>query len=196
MSPTPVPAPPRLAPPGAGLPRVELLVARLLFRWHRLKTSRDAVAAQIAAERDAIVALARGCDSVAAARPVLIPRLRGMEDSSRCWSVYMTVEHVRIVNATITGLLRLLPEGRTPSRVASTAAVKPAPGIDETVIAAFERGCADLAAAAAAVPNLHAGAHYAHPWFGPLDAAGWHAMAGFHLTLHRRQIEEIIARRP
>ncbi|HVZ66115.1 MAG TPA: DinB family protein [Lacunisphaera sp.] len=188
------PTPPRLAPPGAGLPRVELFIARQLFRWHRLKTSRDAAAAQIETERATIVTLARGCDPAAAARPVLIPRLRGLEDSSRNWSVYMTVEHVRIVNASITGLLQLLPAGRIPPRAASTATVKPPAGIDGTVIAAFERGCTELAAAAAAIPDLHAGARYAHPWFGPLDAAGWHAMAGFHLELHRRQIEEIIAR--
>lgn len=188
------PTPPRLAPPGAGLPAVELFIARLLFRWHRLKTSRAAAAAHLAAEREAIVALARGCAPAAAARPVLIPRLRGMEDSSRHWSVYMTVEHVRIVNASITGLLQLLPTGRTPPQAASTAAVKPAPGVDGAVVDAFVRGCSALAAAATAVPDLHAGARYAHPWFGPLDAAGWHAMAGFHLQLHRHQLEEIIAR--
>ncbi|HVT74027.1 MAG TPA: DinB family protein [Lacunisphaera sp.] len=194
MNAAPASPPPRLAPPGAGLPPVELFIARRLFRWHGLTTSRAAAAAQVEAEREAIVALARGCTPAAAARPVLIPRLRGMEDSSRHWSVYMTVEHVRIVNAGITGLLQLLPAGRTPPRAASTAAVKPAPGVDGAVVAAFVRGCADLAAAAAAVPDLHAGARYAHPWFGPLDAAGWHVLAGFHLRLHRRQIEAIVAR--
>lgn len=194
MNATALPVPPRLAPPGAGLPPFELFVARLLFRWHRLTTSRAAAAAQVEAERNAILTLARACEPAAAARPVLIPRLRGMEDSSRNWSVYMTVEHVRIVNATITGLLQLLPAGRVPPRAASTAAVKPAAGVDASVVDAFVAGCAELTRAAATVADLHAGARYAHPWFGRLDAAGWHAMAGFHLELHRRQIEQIVAR--
>ena len=34
---------------------------------------------------------------------------------------------------------------------------------------------------------------YAHPWFGPLDARGWQALAAFHLDLHRVQIERILA---
>ncbi|HCN29134.1 MAG TPA: hypothetical protein DIT64_10345 [Verrucomicrobiales bacterium] len=35
-------------------------------------------------------------------------------------------------------------------------------------------------------------ARYAHPWFGPLDETAWHALAAFHLRLHRRQIERIL----
>ena len=30
-------------------------------------------------------------------------------------------------------------------------------------------------------------------WFGPLNAADWFFLAGFHLNLHRRQIERIQA---
>jgi len=31
-----------------------------------------------------------------------------------------------------------------------------------------------------------------HPWFGPLDAAGWHALAAGHMAIHRVQIERIL----
>ena len=34
---------------------------------------------------------------------------------------------------------------------------------------------------------------HAHPWFGPLDAAGWHAMAAMHMGIHRKQIERILS---
>ena len=36
---------------------------------------------------------------------------------------------------------------------------------------------------------------FAYPWFGPLDATGWHALAGGHVAIHRVQIEPIIAQR-
>ena len=36
----------------------------------------------------------------------------------------------------------------------------------------------NLLATIAAIPNLKTTARFAHPWFGPLDASGWHAMAG------------------
>ncbi len=33
---------------------------------------------------------------------------------------------------------------------------------------------------------------FAHPWFGPMDAYGWHGLAGGHMNIHRIQIERII----
>jgi hypothetical protein len=61
---------------------------------------------------------------------------------------------------------------------------------------AFEASCDEMLAAAAAVPDLKTAARYAHPWFGPLDAAGWHALAASHMAIHRAQIAKIIAALP
>ena len=194
MNPLPAPPPPPLlAAPGAGLPKAELAAARLLFTWHRWVTSRSRAAAQITAERAALRALIGSLPPPACARRVLIPRLRGLEDSSRYWSVFMAVDHLRIVNASIAVVIPLLSEGRTPPRTASTASIKPSPAADAGAIPAFVESCDSIARAVAAVPDLRTAARYAHPWFGPLDAAGWHAMAGFHMELHRRQVESILA---
>ena len=43
------------------------------------------------------------------------------------------------------------------------------------------------------IPDLRTAQSHRHPWFGPLDAAGWHALTAFHTALHRRQIERILA---
>jgi hypothetical protein len=50
--------------------------------------------------------------------------------------------------------------------------------------------------AVAAIPNLKTTARYAHPWFGPLDAAGWHALSATHMRIHRNQIAKVIAALP
>ncbi len=105
----------------------------------------------------------------------------------------MTLDHLRIVHGAITEAITLLGEGRAPERAASTAAVKPTPGTGIEVVPAFAKNCDALARAAAGVANLRTAARYPHPWFGKLDAAGWHAMAGFHLRLHRQQVERILA---
>jgi hypothetical protein len=34
---------------------------------------------------------------------------------------------------------------------------------------------------------------FVHPWFEPMDAHGWHALAAGHLRIHRVQIERICA---
>jgi hypothetical protein len=186
----------RLAKPGAGLPRFELFVARRIFSVSKRLTSRAGAEARLAREGAAALRLARACDPAAAAERVLIPRPRGLEDSSRHWSVFMTLDHLRIVNEAIAQTIRSLGVGRSSPRVLGTADVKPSPGADAGVLAAFENSCRAVAEAAGGLPDLKTKSRYAHPWFGPLDAAGWHFMAGFHVRLHRGQLEQIIARLP
>ena len=106
--------PPQLAAPGAGLPKAELFFARLIFRWFRKTQTRDSVGELFIAERDRILQLAGNCDPDEATRQILIKRLRGLEDSSRNWSVFMTLEHLRIVNDAVSGAIRCLAAGNVP----------------------------------------------------------------------------------
>jgi hypothetical protein len=91
----------RLAPPGAGLPKVELLVARWLFQWRRARGSRQSFTEAFQRERGRIRLSIGDLSPDACAQRVLIPRLRGLEDSSRYWSVWMTLDHLRIVHRSI-----------------------------------------------------------------------------------------------
>jgi hypothetical protein len=187
---------PKLAPPGAGLPKVELLVARGLFAWRLLRGNREFFNADFQREQEAIRALIQSCDDESGAERVLIDRVPGLEDSSRYWSVWMTLEHLRIIHGSLKGIIGTLAKEVAPPGKASTAAVKPAAGITMAVIPEYEKSCDDLLATVAAIPNLKTRARFAHPWFGPLDAAGWHAMAGNHLAIHRKQIERILSGLP
>jgi hypothetical protein len=183
---------PQLAPPGAGLPPLELFVARNLF-YLKCFQSRARAAAKFAREEARILALVKNCSQEHAARRVLIQRLAGMEDSSRNWSVWMTLEHLRIVNTAIGNAIRSLGKGKVPTPVVNTAAVKPSVDVKGDVVQEFTRSCQFVVKCVAAVPDLKTPARYRHPWFGPLDAAGWHVLAGFHTGLHRAQIERIVA---
>jgi len=184
---------PKLAPPGAGLPKVELLIARTLFAWRRLTGSRASFDAEFRREREAIRKLYQQCDSQQGAVRVLIKRPVGLEDSSRNWSVWMTLDHLRIVHTSITQVIGALARGIVPDGKADTAAVKPHGDATADIVAAYERSCDKLSEQIAATPDLKTTARYPHPWFGPLDAAGWHALAGRHLAIHRVQLERIIA---
>ena len=182
----------QLAPPGAGLPKVELLIGRLLFGLRRWSGNRDAFNAHFTREREAIRGLVRSVDAESAARRVLIRRARGMEDSSRHWSVWMTLDHLRIVNGAVTRIIDALTKGVVPDGVASTATVKPSPDVAAAVVAEYEDACDALLTTVAAAPDLQTAVRFAHPWFGPMDAAGWHALAGGHMGIHRVQIERIL----
>jgi hypothetical protein len=182
----------KLAPPGAGLPMIELQVARLLFALDRWRGNRELFNAQFEQERERIRKLVGACQGEAGGRRVLIARPRGLEDSSRYWSVWMTLDHLRIIHASITRVIGALAKNVVPPGKASTAAVKPSPLVTASVVAEYEESCDALLAVVAASENLKTKARYAHPWFGPLDAAGWHALAPRHLKIHRVQIERIL----
>lgn len=182
---------PKLDPPGKGLPFLEHWISRLLVEWKFRTTSRADAEMLFERERSKIVELAGSFDSTRASRPVLIDRLRGLEDSSRFWSIYMTVDHLRIVNEQITAVIRSLLAGTVPDRKASTAAVKPGSGADRSVIERFDAVCRELQRCVADAPDLRTKARYPHPWFGPFDAARWHFLAGVHMRLHRGQMKAI-----
>lgn len=193
MTPTPTEAP-RLAPPGAGIPRVERAVGGTLLRLRRWFGSPARSAAQFAREREAIADLCRGRPAPALGTRVLIRRLRGLEDSSRYWSVYMTLDHLRIVNDSITGVIAELAAGRVPPGQASTAAVKPGERVGADVVPAYEAACDRLTSLCASRIELRTQVRFAHPWFGPLDAAGWQAMSAMHMGIHRAQVACILRR--
>jgi hypothetical protein len=182
-----------LAPPGAGLPKVELIIARMMFWSKRVGRNRDRVNADFQAERKKIRELVNTCDPDSMAKRVLIKRVPGIEDSSRHWSVLMTLDHLRIIHLQIRHTVKSLASGRVPEGQVSTAAVKPSPEVSAEVIGEYEASCDRLLATVAGVADLRTRIRYAHPWFGPLDAAGWHAMAATHLAIHRVQIERIMA---
>ncbi len=184
---------PILAAPGAGLPKPELLIARVLFGLRCSAGNRASFNARFARERAAIRLLVERCDAETGARRVLIKRPPGLEDSSRNWSVWMTLDHLRIVHGEMTRIIATLARGESPTGKASTAAVKPSLDVTGAVVAEYEDSCDALLAVVAEAPDLRTTARFTHPWFGPLDAFGWHALASGHMGIHRVQIERIVA---
>ena len=187
------PTKPPLAPPGARLPFIEHLVARVLFGLRRTFGHRTSFTAKFQREREIIRGLLRSVDAESGARRVLIRRPPGLEDSSRDWSVWMTLDHLRIVHLEMARIIATLAKNQAPEGKASTAAVKPSPSADASVVADYEASCDAVLSAAAAATDLNTAARFAHPWFGPLSAADWYALAGGHLGIHRTQIARILA---
>lgn len=196
-SPTPTSSTaPVLAPPGAGIPAIERLVGGTIFAIRRRFGSKAAFSTQFARERDLIRSLYSPLADNRLTQRILIPRLRGLEDSSRYWSVAMTLDHLRIVNTHIAFTIITLLRGVAPKGVVSTADVKPNPDITPdvagSVITEYESSCDRLASVVTTDRSLHTPLRHAHPWFGPLDAHGWHAMSAMHMGIHRAQIARIL----
>ena len=191
----PPPASPKLAPPGAGLPLIESWIVRLLGRTMiRKKYSRETALDDIERTTQRLLDKTAGLSPEQLVTPKLIPRLRGLEDSSRFWSPSMVLEHLYITARGTTQFIILLSNGRHPDKAVRTAAVKPS-GRDPVEVRedfrALHGGLRQQLAQEAG--SQWDGPTHAHPWFGPLTAADWLCMMATHMLLHEKQLDLIIA---
>lgn len=184
-----------LEPPGAGLPWHKRLVARLMLPRYARRTSEATALAFFRAEGGKLLTLVRSLGAEQLAERVLVPRLQGLEDSSRYWSVAMTLEHLEIVNYAMGTAVVELSHGRLIAGQIGTADVKPHAAVEAAAaIASFEASLARFEARLAErAQPMDARARYPHPWFGPLTAHQWLCLVGVHMRIHRKQIEAVIA---
>jgi len=96
-----------------------------MFRLRCTLTRYGSYSKRFLVERSKIKSLYSNLTEDNAKARILIKRLPGLEDSSRYWSVYMTLDHLRIVNLSIADVITKLANGAKPKVAASTAAVKP-----------------------------------------------------------------------
>ncbi len=190
--------PPKLQPPGAGLPWPELMIARYVVFPLECRKLTWVTASRLFHEEGAkVLAVYDALPVARLTEPVLIRRLTGLEDSSRYWSAAMTLEHLNIVGSAIRQLIAGLRRGETPGKVARVQDVKPqgekSPG---EVRAEFVRLLSEAAAESANEPAIAPGMglRTPHPWFGPIDAYQWHCLLGIHQRIHRTQLEAIRGR--
>lgn len=184
----------KLAAPGAGLPLPELLIARLRFKIARWRLDREAIATWFDSEANKIRKLVDELPSKQGGTPVLIKRLRGMEDSSRCWSVYMTLDHLQIVNHGIAEIIKQLASPNEPALPhIGTADVKPDPTCGDQSLHDFEHSVSQVQTQVTQIDNLKTQWRHPHPWFGQLDAHGFYTLLAMHMGIHRKQIERILS---
>lgn len=188
---------PKLAAPGAGLPFLEWAVAKFILFPRLFRTTPKSTAIELfSIESEKILGLAKELSPSQLSKRCLVPRLPGLEDSSRFWSVAMAMEHLIIVGDRMRKIVVDLSAGGTSLPNTSVAEVKPSREVDAgTIVQRFQRMTDDFIADTTAA-DVHAftEAKYAHPWFGPLNAHQWLIFAAPHQRIHRKQIEEILKR--
>lgn len=188
---------PKLDKPGAGLPFIELAVAKyIMFPIVRNSTTPEKAIKVFSEETKKINALVAELTPEKLTERRLVPRLTGLEDSSRYWSVAMAIEHLAIVGNGITQvILDLSTSGGTKRQPRGTADVKPDPNVDvASTIANFQQMTDRFLSETKSIDvNAFPSATFPHPWFGQLNAHGWLTLAGMHQRIHRKQIEKIVS---
>ena len=185
-------SPPTLQSPGAGLPAFELAWLRIMFRlacglisknlglrWFKLEAARiKALAGTVSAEQGAV--------------PILISRVVGIEDSSRYWSVFMVLDHLRIVDEGISQIIQTLTDDRRFEQEVRIQDVKPRPQSGPQMIERFLKAVDGYESTVTRLGTLGRHVRHPHPWFGPMTAHDWHCLAAIHHWVHRRQLGRIV----
>jgi hypothetical protein len=180
-----------LEPPGAGIPRLERALIGSGVRAAARFVSKDRLTAMFRSEAERAIALARELNDDQGRKRVLVDRFIGIEDSSRHWSVYMTIEHLVIINSAIAAWLPQLYSSRVVGTEVTIEEAKPVPEAGPEQLDDLANLVERYTDIVDKLGNLRAGTTLLHPWFGPLSAAQWHALATIHNSTHRRQIERI-----
>jgi hypothetical protein len=178
------------------LPRLEGLVLRyVLFPVGDAVLSLERAKALFLAEGERILRLADRIDGGLFSKQILIPRLRGIEDSSRYWSIEMVMEHLIITGSMMRGIIQDLLASRTPSVRVDTANLKPKGGRGRAMKEDFREFLRQFHSDLSQFKSdRQSGLRHFHPWLGHLTAKQWQTLAAMHQRLHRRQAESIASR--
>ncbi|MCO6431352.1 MAG: DinB family protein [Deltaproteobacteria bacterium] len=187
---------PKLAAPGAGLPALELCFSKILLKLFLLGNSNKAFIVKALREKALTLHLLEGVLPAQRNVQVLIPRLMGMEDSSRNWSVAMTLQHLVTTTEGMVAIAKELTQGKQPKIEVKIENVKPADSIESGVERRYSESVDRLVSFAGERDSLKTTLTHPHPWFGPLDGHGWIGLACLHLGIHRRQIASTLALLP
>jgi hypothetical protein len=186
--------------PGAGVPAWQRLVGKHVFLpWYTARLSWDGARDLLRREGHGLMRMADGRHPDDLARPVLVPPLIGLEDSSRNWSYAMVLEHLCIIGRETAEIIIELSHGRAPQRPAvNTAELKPLGTLSAGgALAGFHGFLEEFHRSMEAdIGDRRSHARFAHPWFGPLTARQWICFLPFHQRLHMGQARHILRRLP
>jgi hypothetical protein len=184
---------PQLQAPGSGLPWHELVLSRIGFKLYQRTTSAQNALSLFQSETNRIISLVKPVERKKGELRVLIPRIYGIEDSSRYWSVFMTMEHLNIVIPGVMSIIQSLVDGQTCPKEVRIQDVKPHEQAGMEQITKLEENKIRYEKFIHSLPSLRTNCRHSHPWFGPLNPHGFHCLVGFHQMIHRRQIERILS---
>jgi hypothetical protein len=182
---------PKLQAPGTGLPPFELAWLGAGFRFACAMLPRQAAMQLFKREGEKILSLARSTSPNQGIVPVLIERITGIEDSSRYWSVFMVLDHLRIVNEGIAQIVEDLSNDRPFAQEVRIQDVKPRPDSGPETVDRYIQSISGYETTIQRLGKFSDRVRHPHPWFGPMTAGDWHCLAGIHHVVHRRQIMRI-----
>jgi hypothetical protein len=178
------------------LPPVEAWLARyVLFPLATARLKRPEAMAMVPRLGQQILAACQQMPPAQQMERRLIARFPGIEDSSRFWSLAMTMQHLYITGDAMANITQRLAQGQTVADVVRIEDVKPPEQLEPAEVAA--RYAQFLSGYAARMEALATASHWKthrhmHPWFGAITAHQWLCLNGLHHQIHLKQVQQIL----
>ncbi|MBY0405495.1 MAG: hypothetical protein K2X66_16455 [Cyanobacteria bacterium] len=186
----------QLQPPGKGLPFLEQILSHyvLLPLACTVMSNKEAIETLVI-EGQTMVRWIEAASEEEIQSPVLIPKITGIEDSSRYWSALMTLEHLNITSNLMAKTIEALTRGEQSALpVARVEAVKPHTELQkEKVIQAYQLFLNTYPDKMnSLVPHFSKENRHQHPWFWKLNAHEWLCINALHHRIHKKQVKLIL----
>lgn len=187
-----LPPPIPLDKPGAGIAWYKKLVLRLyVLPFVGRKTSFAQAKLNFTKITEKILLEIESLSDQQMQTQILVKPIQGLEDSSRFWSIAMTLEHLFIVGTKVMNGISALQRNQLPLEVADTAKVKPLGQMRVSDAITLFKQFAVVTFPSIPESICKHSLKYAHPWFGPMTAKEWYWLLGMHQGIHLKQIREI-----
>lgn len=175
-----------------GLPLIERVFLGAMLRTGALLPGPRRAIKLFSREANRVLQIVDEHDYDFAGTRVKIPRLQGIENASRNWSLYMVLDHLVRVDSAILNTIKCLCDGYQPLSEIAIADFKPDPDADVGVLETFQETAREFQRDVLALMPIHSKTRFEHPWFGPLNARQWIMLAAAHHRIHRRQAHKIV----
>ncbi|MGE0632549.1 MAG: hypothetical protein AB7O96_09090 [Pseudobdellovibrionaceae bacterium] len=185
-----------LQKPGAGLPLPQRVMLKFWLgpfvskraTWMDNRKMYEAVTQKIIDRVERVAAEKRD-------KKILVPPQRGLEDSSRFWSINETLEHLLMVIGGTEYIILQLSSGSPPDLKVDIAKLKPK-GSEEDLFSTFKKRAPvvmrDLDENLKQKGmNRDSNSKHHHPWFGSITAKQWYWLLAMHQAIHANQVKKI-----
>jgi hypothetical protein len=158
---------------------------QILFRF----TSKEKALCQASEFRDRYLRFIEQAGDTAG-QPRTVPKMPGVDEDMRSWSLYQLLEHNTIVNRAITNLICDLAAGvgtADMARFDPKKDVMPSAEAGPEQVELFTESIQQHLSRVTPLSDLRNTARFPHPMFGNFTAHQWTCMFSLHLRVHFRQ---------
>lgn len=165
-------------------------VIRLLVRTRMKLTSRAVATAKIRDELSRYEGIMKSVPEEKWSESVRVPRMLGVDEDMREWSLLDICEHNAIVNRAMLDVVHSLATGEAMKQMIDPKKdVMPKREMGAEALDDFEDSVEAYLSGISGLKHLRSTKSKKHPVFGMLNAHSWHVMFGLHLQIHRKQAE-------